>query len=174
MPLCYGGGIKSAEQASKLISLGYEKVSVSAAALERPALIREMADAVGRQSVVVTLDVKKGGLFGGGYVITTHNGTKKRKEKLEDFISLAQEYGAGEIVINSVDNDGMMAGYDLKLAALARQSTSSPLTVLGGAGKTEDMAELIESIGICGAAAGSLFVFKGPFKAVLINYKRPF
>jgi len=159
--------------ASKLISLGYEKVSVSSAAIERPELIREMADAVGRQSVVVTLDIKKAGLFGGGYVITTHNGTKKHKEKLEDFIALAEENGAGEIVINSVDNDGMMEGYDLKLANIARKATSTPLTILGGAGKTEDMADLIKNIGICGAAAGSLFVFKGPFKAVLINYKRP-
>lgn len=171
MPLCYGGGVTTAAQASKLISLGYEKVSVSAAAIDRPDLIAEMADAVGRQSVVVTLDVKAK-LFG-AYAVMTHNGQRKTKIKLEDFIPLATEKGAGEIVINSIDHDGMMDGYDLKLASWVRGLTPVPMTMVGGAGSTDDMAALISEIGTCGAGAGSLFVFKGPYKAVLINYARP-
>jgi cyclase len=172
MPLCYGGGVTSAEQASKIISLGFEKVSVSSAALERPALIREMAVAVGSQSVVVTIDVKKGSFFS-GYTIYTHNGEKKHKISLVDWMKQAVELGAGEIVINSIDKDGAMDGYDLELAKLVREKVDLPLTFLGGAGSTRDMEELIDAVGVVGAAAGSMFVFKGTFKAVLINYSRP-
>lgn len=172
MPLCYGGGVKSAEQAARIISLGFEKVSVSAAALERPQLIREMATAIGSQSVVVTIDVKKGGLFSGD-AIYTHNGTRKHKADLSEWIAQATELGAGEIAINSIDRDGTMSGYDLDLAQRARKATDLPMTFLGGAGSVSHMEELIETVGVCGAAAGSLFVFKGTFKAVLINYERP-
>lgn len=172
MPLCYGGGITSAEQAAKIIALGYEKISVSAAAIERPQLIEEMAKAVGSQSVAVTFDVKKSGLMG-GYSIFTHNGTKKQKVNLLDAVAHASQLGAGEVVINSIDQDGMMQGYDLKLAKFVRSVVDTPMTILGGAGKTQDLAELIETVGIIGAAAGSLFVFKGTYRAVLINYERP-
>ena len=172
MPLCYGGGVTTAEQAAKIISLGFEKVSVSSAALERPALIREMAKAVGSQSVVVTIDVKKGSLFS-GYTIYTHNGTRKHKASLTDWMKQAADLGAGEIVINSIDRDGTMAGYDLDLAKLARKTVDLPLTILGGAGTTQHMQDLIDAVGVVGAAAGSMFVFKGAFKAVLINYSRP-
>jgi cyclase len=172
MPLCYGGGVTTAEQAARIISLGFEKVSVSAAALERPDLIREMASAIGSQSVVVCIDVKRGGLLSGDRIFT-HNGTRKHKIGLDDWIRLATELGAGEIAINSIDRDGSMSGYDLDLARRARAATDVPMTFLGGAGSMADMEALIDAIGVCGAAAGSLFVFKGTFKAVLINYERP-
>ncbi|SUA99140.1 Imidazole glycerol phosphate synthase subunit HisF [Pannonibacter phragmitetus] len=172
MPLCYGGGVATAEQAARIISLGFEKVSVSAAALERPELIREMASAIGSQSVVVTIDVKKGGLFSGDTVFT-HNGTRKHKIGLTDWIEQATALGAGEIVINAIDRDGTMSGYDLDLARRARAATELPMTFLGGAGSIADLEALINAVGVCGAAAGSLFVFKGTFKAVLINYERP-
>ena len=171
MPLCYGGGIHDAEQAAGIIRIGFEKVSISAAALARPALINEIAERIGRQSVVVTLDVKKGKL--GGYAVMSHNGTKKHKVKLTDFISEASERGAGEIVINSIDRDGMMQGYDIALAKLARTHTSAPLTLLGGAGSVIDMSDLIDAVGTIGAAAGSMFVLKGVYRAVLISYDRP-
>jgi cyclase len=171
MPLCYGGGITSAAEAAEIIRIGFEKVSVSAAAISRPDLIDEMATRVGRQSVVVTIDVKKSRL--GGYTIYTHNGTRKHKLKLADFVSKATERGAGEIVINSIDRDGMMQGYDISLARSISASTSLPLTMLGGAGTIDHMAELIEALGIVGAAAGSMFVFKGTYRAVLISYARP-
>lgn len=172
MPLCYGGGVTEATQAAKLISIGFEKVSISAAALARPQLIKEMSDLVGRQSVVVTLDVRKES-FLGGYSIYTHNGTKKQKNRLLDFVSQAADLGAGEIVINSIDRDGMMQGYDLKLAKTVRSHVNTPLSFIGGAGSIDHMAELIEAVGTVGVAAGSMFVFKGPYRAVLINYQRP-
>ena len=172
MPLCYGGGITGASQAAEIIALGFEKVSVSAAALARPELIREMAERVGRQSVVVTIDVRKEGFFG-TYNVYTHNGRRKWNGKLMELVAEAEKLGAGEIVINCIDRDGMMQGYDLKLAKLIRAAVTTPLTFVGGAGSTKDMADLIEAVGIVGAAAGSMFVFKGTYRAVLISYARP-
>jgi imidazole glycerol-phosphate synthase subunit HisF len=172
MPLCYGGGVRSADDAVRLIKSGFEKVSVSAAAIERPALIRELAEAVGRQSVVVTVDVKKAGLLG-RLGIFTHNGKRAAKAKLTDFLAEAEELGAGEIVINHIDRDGMMQGYDLDLARQVRGTVSVPMTMVGGAGSTADMRALIDTVGTCGAAAGSLFVFNGIYRAVLISYARP-
>lgn len=172
MPLCYGGGVTSAEMAAKIIALGFEKVSISAAALARPQLIAEIAEAVGRQSVVVTLDVRKNRLLP-GYTIYTLNGREKSKVNLIEFCQQAAELGAGEIVINSIDRDGEMAGYDLNLAQNVREAVSIPMTMLGGAGTTAHMQELIDTVGLVGAAAGSMFVFKGVYRAVLINYARP-
>jgi cyclase len=172
MPLCYGGGITNARQAAEIIALGFEKVSVSAAALERPELIREMAHQVGRQSVVVTIDVRKEGLLG-HYNVYSHNAGKRHRIKLMDFLAEAERLGAGEIVINCIDRDGMMQGYDLKLARAVRERVSVPLTFVGGAGTVEHLAELIDALGTVGAAAGSLFVFKGSYRAVLISYARP-
>jgi cyclase len=172
MPLCYGGGIGSVEQAAQIIALGFEKVSISASALARPELIREMAEAVGGQSVVVTLDVSKNRLLG-GYTVFTCNGKKKQKVNLLEFCQQAVELGAGEIVINTIDRDGEMGGYDLELARKVRAAVTTPISVLGGAGSPEHMQELIDTVGVVGAAAGSLFVFKGPYRAVLISYARP-
>lgn len=172
MPLCYGGGVTSAAQATRLIGLGFEKVSVSSAALARPQLIREMADAVGRQSVVVTLDVKKNAIFS-GYTLHTHNGRTKQSFSLQDFCHRAAEFGAGEIVINNIDRDGMMNGYDLELAQQVRKLVECPLSFVGGAGTVEHMQALIDTVGVVGAAAGSMFVFKGKYRAVLINYQKP-
>jgi len=172
MPLCYGGGVTSAEQASRLISLGFEKVSVSNAAVRRPELVREMAEAVGRQSVVVTLDVRKSGPFR-QHSVCTHNGRNVAKATLLDLVRQFEQLGAGEIAINNIDRDGMMQGYDLGLAMSVRNAVSVPLTMIGGAGNSGHMRELIDSIGVCGAAAGSMFVFNGVYRAVLISYARP-
>jgi cyclase len=172
MPLCYGGGVTRAEQARSIVATGFEKVSVSAAALARPTLIKEMSEAIGSQSVVVTLDVKANRLFG-GHTIYTHNGKQKQKHPLIEFCQQAVYLGAGEIVINSIDRDGQMAGYDLDLARQIRNAIDSPMTMLGGAGSTEHMQALIDEVGVVGAAAGSFFVFKGQYRAVLINYSRP-
>jgi cyclase len=168
MPLCYGGGVKTAEQAQKIFALGVEKIAISSAAIHTPDLVSEMADRVGSQSVVVVVDVKKKLL--GGYEMYTHNGKKATGKSPFDFVSKMEALGAGEIVVNSIDQDGVMKGYDLDLIEKIRQSISLPLTVLGGAGSLQDIGNLINKYGIIGAAAGSLFVFKGVYKAVLINY----
>lgn len=174
MPLCYGGGVRTPEQAKKIIGLGVEKVAMSAAAVEDETLVTRTADAVGRQSVVVVLDVrKKTGLFSKGYEIFTHNGRLARKAEPIELAQRMQAAGAGEIVINSIDRDGQMKGYDLLLAAHMREQLRIPLTVLGGAGSHQDIEALLGECGVVGASAGSLFVFKGSYRAVLINYPNP-
>ncbi len=168
MPLCYGGGVTNSEQAQKIIKLGVEKVALSAGAISDPNVLAEIASVIGRQSVVVVLDVKKT-LFG-HYEIYSHNGKKKVKKSFFEFIKELESIGIGELVINSIDNDGVMKGYDLALVQKVRDCISVPLTVLGGAGHSDDILNLINEYKIIGAAAGSLFVFKGVYKAVLINY----
>lgn len=171
MPLCYGGGVRTAEQAKRIIGLGVEKVSISAAAVQRPEVISEIADAVGRQSVVVVIDYKKR-MFGDAEV-WTHNGRRNSKRSAIEFASEAAERGAGEIVMNSIERDGTMKGYDLAMAKRLREAVRVPITLLGGAGSLDDIAELVGTVGVVGAAAGSLFVFKGAYRAVLINYPSP-
>lgn len=169
MPLCYGGGINTVEQAVKIISLGVEKVALSYSALKDIELCQQIGDIIGNQSVVVVIDVKKKKLFG-GYDIYTHNGTKKSKWSLFDFIAKLEEIGIGEIVINSIDNDGVMQGYDIPLLESVREKCTMPITVLGGAGSLEDIKKIISKFKTIGVAAGSLFVFKGKYRAVLISY----
>ena len=172
MPLCYGGGVTRSDQALRIVNMGFEKVSISRAALATPDVIGEIASKVGSQSIVVTLDVRKN-VGGSGYAIYTENGTKQIQCNFIDFCHRVIEAGAGELVINSIDLEGEMKGYDLDLARMVAQEISIPVTFIGGAGKSDHMSALIDEVGIVGAAAGSMFVFKGPFRAVLISYSRP-
>lgn len=171
MPLCYGGGVRTAAQAKKIIGLGVEKVAISAAAVENPQLVTQISEEIGRQSVVVVLDVKKR-LLSKDYDIFTHNAKKNTKRSLFEMISRFEELGVGELVVNSIENDGQMKGYDLELAKRVRQTAHLPITILGGAGSLKDIGDLVHNCGIIGAAAGSLFVFKGVYRAVLINYPK--
>lgn len=167
MPLAYGGGVHAVEQFERLVSLGVEKVAVSAAAVANLDLVRAAASRVGGQSVVVVLDVRR---KGAQWQVFTHNGTQATGLDAVGFAQRAEAAGAGEIVINNIDRDGQMNGYDLDLVRQVRAAVTRPLTVLGGAGKLADVAALLREFGTIGAAAGSLFVFKGVYRAVLINY----
>lgn len=168
MPLCYGGGVKTVEQAQKIFGLGIEKIALSSAVIENPDLVTQIADRVGSQSVIVVLDVKK--KFLGGYEIHTHNGKKATGINPVEFAVKAEKLGAGEIIINSIDQDGAMKGFDMDLIDKICEKISIPITVLGGAGSLQDIKKVIDKHKIIGVAAGSLFVFKGVYKAVLINY----
>lgn len=172
MPLCYGGGVVSPEQAGRIIELGVEKVAVSAAAVRNPDLITRIAARVGRQSVVAVVDVRKRAsrFFAATYEVFTHNGGRSHGADAVSIVKSLEEAGAGEIVLNSIDRDGTMKGYDIELAKRVRSEIGVPLTVLGGAGSLADMELLIRECGVVGAAAGSLFVFKGQYRAVLISY----
>lgn len=172
MPLCYGGGITSVDQAKRIISLGVEKVALSAAAVMSPKLVTEISETVGAQSVVVVVDVKKK-MLGSSYDVYTHNASKKTGISGLDFAETVARAGAGEIVFNSIDRDGAMTGYDIGLARQLRSRVNVPISFLGGAGSLEDVSELIQNVGVVGASAGSLFVFKGKYRAVLINYPSP-
>jgi cyclase len=169
MPLCYCGGVKSVEQIDRIIGLGVEKVAIGSAAIDSPDLIKEASSRVGSQSVVAVIDVKKTGLFR-NYEVVTMNATRRTGLEPASWAAKLQQLGIGEIVLNSVDNDGEMKGYDFDLIESVRNAISTPLTVLGGAGSLEDIRSLVSRYGIVGAAAGSLFVFKGKYRAVLINY----
>jgi cyclase len=168
MPLCYGGGVKTVEQAQRIFGLGIEKISLSSAVVQNPHLVTQIADRVGSQSVIVVLDIKKKLL--GGYEIYTLNGKKSTGINPINFAKELEQLGAGEIIINSIDQDGTMKGYDMNLIDKIAETISIPLTVLGGAGSLDDIEKVIEKHGVIGVASGSLFVFKGPYKAVLINY----
>ena len=175
MPLCYGGGVRTVEQVRKIIKLGAEKVAVSAAAFENICLLNAMSEAVGAQSVVLVLDIaKKKSLWGGTYYeIFTHNGKRKTGKKLYDFLEEIKNISYGELVINNIDLDGVMTGYDMDMCDNVRELTDVPLTFLGGAGSYDDLKKLVSRFKIIGAAAGSIFIFKGKYKAVLIQYPLP-
>lgn len=172
MPLCYGGGVSTPEQVERIVSLGVEKVAICSAIAKDETLIPRASARVGRQSLVAVVDVKRRGLLG-RLEAMTHNATKATGVDPVAMAVRAEQQGAGEVVVNHIDRDGTMKGYDLELIAKVRAVTSIPLTALGGAGSLQDIAALIRRFGICGAAAGSLFVFKGAYRAVLINYPRP-
>jgi cyclase len=169
MPLCYGGGITNIDQVLRIIRLGVEKVAMGSAAMKNPDFLAEAARCIGSQSLAVIIDVKKSP-ENGKYDVYTHNGRRNTGKCPLAFALQAQELGAGEIIVNSIDKDGHMGGYDLALAEKIHNSIAVPLTVLGGAGSLADIGRLINKFGTIGAAAGSLFVFKGVYRAVLLNY----
>lgn len=172
MPLCYGGGVRTIEHIERIVALGVEKVSLGAASAYMPSLIEKAARRVGSQSIVAVIDVKKSGLMG-RYDVFTHNGVKKLGCNPVKMACQLESLGAGEILLNSIDRDGTMKGYDLDLIDSVRNAVHLPMTVLGGAGSLDDMRVLVDRYGVIGAAAGSLFVFKGKYRAVLIQYPQP-
>lgn len=169
MPFCYGGGIKTVEQAQRIIGLGVEKIAISSAMIQNPDLITAIAREIGSQSVVVVVDVRKRSASA-DYEVWTHNASHNTHASPLKVVADAELRGAGEIIVNSIDDDGQMTGYDLALARRIRDTTGLPMSVLGGAGSLAHITELIRTCGVIGAAAGSLFVFKGMYRAVLINY----
>lgn len=167
MPLGYGGGVTSVSQMERLYRIGIEKVVLNSAIYSYPDLLEEASRIFGSQSIVVSIDVKKD-LFG-RYCLYSRSGTKKEKTSIEDLLERIQKQGAGEVILNSIDQDGMMTGYDLRLIALAGRKLSIPLVALGGAGSLEHLDEAIHG-GASAVAAGAMFVFHGRHRAVLISY----
>ena len=173
MPLCYGGGVRTVADVKTIISLGVEKVALSSAILKNLKLLTEISEEVGCQSVVAVLDVKRR-LLSGKYEIWSHNGRINTGKCPIEFSKDLQTSGVGEIVLNSIDNDGVMKGYDLTLVKKVKENITVPMTILGGAGSLNDIGALIKQFNVIGAAAGSLFIFKGIYNAVLINYPSSF
>jgi cyclase len=170
MPMSYGGGVTTVEQAKRILALGVEKIILNSAAVETPGLVSELATAVGSQSVVVAVDARKN-LFG-RYQTTWKN---TEKSKATHPVQWAQEVcalGAGEILLNLVDRDGTSQGYDLELIREMAAAVSVPVVACGGAASNKDLAEALKA-GASGAAAGSMFVFHGKHRAVLISYPAP-
>ncbi len=168
MPLAYGGGITSVAEMERLFRLGIEKVVLNSAAVESPDLVREAATAFGSQSVVVAVDVKRDWL--GRARVRYCGGRKTAKLTFEQHLAAVQDAGAGELVINSIDRDGTRGGYDLEILRVAAAEVTVPVIALGGAGSLAHMREAADRTGVSALAAGSLFVFHGPNRAVLIQY----
>ncbi len=171
MPVCYGGGLRSIEDIRTVLSLGIEKVSIASCAAEQPEFIRRAADTFGSQSIAVCMDVKKKLL--GSYEVVTHNGKKSTGLSPVEFAEKAGAMGAGELLVNSVDRDGTMQGYDLPLVRQITGRVGIPVIASGGAGSLQDIRKIVQEGGASAGAAGSLFVFYGKLRAVLINYPGP-
>ncbi|WP_285009887.1 AglZ/HisF2 family acetamidino modification protein [Pedobacter faecalis] len=167
MPLSYGGGIRTVEQAARIFKLGVEKVCLQTAVLYDLKLINDLADRFGSQSIVVSVDIKKDWL-NRNKIYTSHTGELGSVNWL-DHVKNAVEAGAGEILLNAVDRDGTMQGPDLTLISAASHGISAPLISLGGIGSLSDIKAAIEA-GASAVAAGAFFVFHGKHKAVLITY----
>jgi cyclase len=168
MPFAVGGGIKTITDIRELLNAGAEKVVINTAAIENPSLIKEAALIFGNQSLILSVDVKKN-IFG-NKKIYVKRGRVAIKRDIIDYCNYMVELGIGEILINSIDRDGTMNGYDLELIRLVSESVKVPVIAVGGAGKLEDMVEAVKIGKVNAVAAGSLFVYHGPRKAVLINY----
>jgi cyclase len=168
MPLCYGGGIKNVEQMKRIYSLGVEKISLSSQAVLNPNLIKQASNLFGNQSVIVTVDIKKD-LWGNSKVFI-YNGVKNTKLDPIEFIKEMELLGAGELVINSCDYDGVMKGYDIDFLKLIKSSVNIPIIALGGAGNLNHIKEVFDTAKVDAVACGSMFVYQGPLKGVLISY----
>jgi imidazole glycerol-phosphate synthase subunit HisF len=168
MPLAYGGGIKTVEQIRQIFYAGVEKVVINSEAALRPQFIREAAETFGSQSIIVSIDVHKTLL--GGYELRSHGGRTRLPQALVEFATLMAEQGAGEILLNSIDRDGTMAGYDIPLIKRVSTAVTVPVIAAGGAGCVEDLRRGLKEGGASAVAAGSLFVFHGKHRAVLMSY----
>ncbi len=168
MPLCYGGGIKSLTQIEKILAYGVEKVCLNTSAFLNPELIKEASAKFGSSTIVVSIDVKKT-IFSGNKVFIK-SGTKSTGKDPVQFAREIEALGAGEILINSIDKDGTMLGYDLALVKSVSDAVQIPVIACGGAGSIENIADVLKSSHASAAAAGSFFVFQGRHKAVLITY----
>ena len=167
MPVSYGGGVTSIEQAEKLFYNGVEKIVLNYSAFHRPGLITEIAKRYGSQAVVVSIDYKSG--WFGKNAVYTENGTQNLKIAPEDYARRAEEHGAGEIFLTSIDRDGTYGGYDLEMIKRVRAAVSLPVIACGGAGSVDDFRLAVDA-GASAVAAGSMFVFQRPHNAVLISY----
>lgn len=167
MPFSYGGGIENTKDMETVFRIGAEKAAISAGAIKNPKFIKEASDRFGSQSIIVVMDVKINPAK--NYEIFTNRGSNPTGLDPVEFAKKAEEMGAGEILVNSIDRDGLMSGYDLKLIKAISDSVNIPVIACGGAGTLSHFKEAIDA-GACAVSGGSIFVFWGPYKTVLINY----
>lgn len=168
MPVGYGGGIRSLDDARQVLALGVEKIVVNTMALRRPELVAEIACEFGSQAVVVSIDARK--KLTGSYEVMGLCGTEKTGLKPVEHARRMVDVGAGEILINSIDRDGTQIGYDVALVRSVADAVSVPVIACGGAGSVSHFSEAVSTGHASGVAAGSMFVFHGKHRAVLISY----
>ena len=168
MPIAYGGGISNIGEIDQLFKNGVEKITLNSAAITDPNLVKLASDNYGSQSIVVSLDIKKN-FFGHGYRVVSNSWKNKFESGLHDTLCKFEDLGAGEIIVNSIENDGCMGGIDVELIKLCSDELSIPLVYVGGVGCKEDIIKSKQA-GASATGVGSFFVYKGPRKAVLISY----
>lgn len=168
MPLCYGGGISSIQDIKNVISAGVEKVSLNSIAVTNPLFVKEAAKTYGSSTIVATIDYKKN--IWSRMIVTGVGGSQKSKYSPVEFAQLMEDMGAGEIVVNAIERDGMMNGYDIETLAEITAKVTIPVIAMGGAGSLVHLKEAMQKTNVSAVAAGSMFVFQGKHKAVLINY----
>ena len=168
MPVAYGGGIRTIEDVRKIFACGVEKIVLGKRAVEDPNFVQEAARLFGNQSIIVCIDVKKS--FLGSYEVRVSGGGERTGLDPIAFARRAEEMGAGEILVNSIDRDGTLEGYDIDLIRSVTKRVRVPVIASGGAGKIEDFRSAVQDGGASAVAAGSLFVFQGRHRAVLISY----
>lgn len=168
MPVGYGGGITTVDQVKEILNIGIEKVIINTAAIKNPDFVNKASQFAGSQSIVVSIDIKKN--FFGNYIVYTNAGTVNTKKNPLDVAKQMVAAGAGELIINSIDNDGMMNGYDIKLTRQIADNVDVPVVSCGGAADLVDLQKVVREGHASAVAAGSMFVYYGPHKAVLITY----
>lgn len=168
MPFAVGGGINSLNEVEALLKAGAERVVVGTSAARNPKLVREISEEFGASTLAVCVDIKQG-IFGGLSVVVK-NGKEKVTSNFHEYILRIQDLGAGELIIQSVDRDGMMNGYDVSRILSVINELSIPVTTIGGLDSLTTLRNLHPSLKLNGYAAGSLFVYQGKHKGVLINY----
>ena len=171
MPLTYGGGIKNIENIKKIFSLGVEKIIINTHAVENPFFVKEISNLFGSQSIVISLDVKKTAFD--KYEIFSYGGRKPSGIDPLLFAIEMERMGAGELFLNSIDRDGTMEGYDIPLIKKITGSITIPLIACGGAGKIDDFADAVKIGGASAVASGSMVVYQGRNRSVLINFPSP-
>lgn len=167
MPFAYGGGVQTIEQVNRLFNLGIEKIVLNSVLADSLNLISQIASRYGSQSIIASIDVKKDLL--GRTRIYSHSGCKKNKLQLDEYINIIVKKGIGEIFLNSINKDGTFQGYDLDLVTKVSKISSVPVVICGGASDLNNFREAIDN-GASAVAAGSLFVYRGDSKGILINY----
>jgi cyclase len=168
MPVTYGGGVRNLEDARRIFNLGVEKISLNSYMFEKPEFITEMANVFGSQAVLASIDVKT--KPDGRYEVLTLGGKKATGRQAVEFAQYVEKLGAGEILLNSIDRDGTQSGYELELISQVSHAVGIPVIACGGAGSVQDFAKAIKEGGASACAAGSMVVFFGRQRAVLINF----
>lgn len=171
MPFAVGGGIRTIEDIREILNSGAEKVVINTAAAEKPDFIRKASEEFGSSTIVVSMDVKK--KFLGDNTVWIYSGSKATIYDPVIYAKLIAEKGTGEIIIQSIDHDGMMEGYDMDLISKISNSVTIPVVACSGAGSYQHLRQAVKEANASAVAAGSLFVYHGPRRAVLINYPSP-
>jgi cyclase len=171
MPMAYGGAVRGVEDARRVLGLGVEKLVINSAAASDLRVVRGVAEAFGSQAVVAAVDVRKR-IFR-GYRAYSRSGRRIIKKPAVEWARTLEAAGAGEILLTSIDRDGTMKGYDLELVRRVSSSVRVPVIAAGGAGSVQDMGDVVAKGGASAAAVGSLAVYQGRNRAVLINFPTP-